>query len=72
LESRPFSLKGVCMKDIKEGIKALNISGIREVRCSANYLDVVSLKDISTEDQSRISALNEKFKFRFITEEFHS
>jgi hypothetical protein len=72
LESRPFSLKGVCMKDIKEGIKALNISGIREVRCSTSHLDVVSVKDMSPEDQARISALTDRFRFRFLTEEFHS
>jgi hypothetical protein len=72
LESRPFSLKGVCMKEIKEGIKALDIPGIREVRCSTSYLDVVSVRDIPPEDQARISALTDKFRFRFLTEEFHS
>jgi hypothetical protein len=72
LESRPFSLKGVCMKEIKEGIKALDIPGIREVRCSTSYLDVVSVRDIPPEDQARISALTDKFRFRFLKEEFHS
>jgi hypothetical protein len=72
LESRPFSLKGVCMKELKEGIKALDISGIREVRCSTSYLDVVSTRELPPEDRARISALTDRFKFRFLTEEFHS
>lgn len=72
MESRPFSLKGVCMKEIKQGIKALDISGIREVRCSINFLDVVSVRDLTPEEQAGISALTDKFKFRFLTEEFHS
>jgi hypothetical protein len=72
VESRPFSLKGVCMKDIKDGLKALDISGIREVRCSVKYLDVVSLRPLEDEEKTKISALTDKFTFRFITEEFHS
>ena len=72
LESRPFSLKGVCMKEIKDGIKALDISGIREVRCSTNYLDVVSVRDLTPEERAGISALTDRFQFRFLTEEFHS
>lgn len=72
VESRPFSLKGVCMKEIKDGIKALDISGIKEVRCSTSYLDVVSIRDLSPEDMAGISALTDRFQFRFLTEEFHS
>jgi len=72
LESRPFSLKGVCMKQIKDGIKSLDISGIKEVRCSSSHLDVVSVKPLSEEDMANISALTDRFRFRFLTEEFHS
>lgn len=72
MESRPFSLKGVCMKQIKEGIKALEVSGIKEVRCSMNYLDVVSIRDLSEDEKSKISSLTDRFKFRFLKEEFHS
>ena len=72
MESRPFSLKGVCMKDIKDGLKALRIPGIKEVRCSQSHLDVVSVIPIPDDDRKRIAALSDKFPFRFITEEFHS
>lgn len=72
IESRPFSLKGVCMKGIKDGLKALKISGIKEVRCSQSHLDVVSAVPISQEDRLRIASLSDKFPFRFLTEEFHS
>lgn len=72
MESRPFSLKGVCMKQIKEGLKALDIAGIKEVRCSASHLDVVSKQPIPMEDRRRIAALTDKFAFRFLVEEHHS
>jgi len=42
------------------------------VRCSTSHLDVVSVRDIPPEDQARISALTDRFRFRFLTEEFHS
>jgi len=72
MESRPFSLKGVCMKEIKDGLKALRIHGIKEVRCSHKHIDVVSSIPISQEDRIRIASLSDKFPFRFLTEEFHS
>jgi hypothetical protein len=72
LESRPFSLKGVCMSDIKKAIKALDISGIREVRCSSSHLDVVSVRELSDEEKAKISAVTCQFRMGFLVEEFHS
>lgn len=72
VESRPFSLKGVCMRQIKEGMRELNIPGIKEVRCSVDHLDVVSSRPISREDRLRIASLTDKFAFRFVLEEHHS
>ena len=72
MQSRPFSLKGVCMKEIKDGLKVLGIPGIKEVRCSQSHLDVVSVVPISQEDRLKIASLSDKFPFRFLTEEFHS
>jgi hypothetical protein len=72
MESRPFSLKGVCMSEIKSGLKELKIPGIKEVRCAQTHLDVVSVVPVSHEDRLKIAALSDKFPFRFITEEFHS
>lgn len=68
LESRPFSLKGTCMIDIKNAIKALSIPDIRQVRCSVDFLDVVSDRELSDEEKSAISSVTEKFKFRFFAE----
>jgi len=72
VESRPFSLKGVCMRQIKEGLKALDIPGIKEVRCCSNHLDIVSTKPIPKEDRRRIASLTDRFAFRFVVEEHHS
>jgi len=72
MESRPFSLKGVSMNHIKQGLKELEIPGIREVRCSMKFLDVVSKTPLSEEDRARISALSDSFEFRFLVEEYHS
>jgi hypothetical protein len=72
MESRPFSLKGVCMSEIKSGLKELKVPGIKEVRCAQTHLDVVSVVPVSHEDRLKIAALSDKFPFRFITEEFHS
>jgi hypothetical protein len=72
VESRPFSLKGVCMREIKEGMRSLDIPGIKEVRCCSNHLDVVSTRPIPHEDRVRIASLTDKFAFRFVVEEHHS
>jgi len=68
LESRPFSLKGVCIAEIRKGLKNLGISGIKQVRCSTASLDVVSDRVLDDEEKSRISAIDPKFVFRFILE----
>jgi hypothetical protein len=72
MEIRPFSLKGVSMNHIKQGLKGLGIPGIREVRCSMKFLDVVSEIPLSNGDMARISALSDRFEFRFMVEEHHS
>jgi hypothetical protein len=69
LESRPFSLKGTCMNEIKNAIKAKDIEGIRQVRCSTDFLDVVSTRELSEEEKSAISSVTEKFSFRFLVED---
>lgn len=69
LESRPFSLKGVSMKEIKEGISSLKIDCIKEVRCSTKFLDVVSCNTICDEDKARVCSLTDRFNFRFLVED---
>ena len=69
LENRPFSLKGICMRDIKDKIKSLNIYGIKQVRCSASFLDVVSERELSDHEKTSISSVADKFSFRFQVED---
>jgi len=68
LENRPFSLKGVCFKEIKEKITELGIEGIKQVRCSPETLDVISSKPLNEEEMQSISMLTDKFQFRFKVE----
>jgi hypothetical protein len=68
LESRPFSLKGTCMIDIKNAIKMTGIQGVKQVRCSTDFLDVITTREFSDEEKRSISSVDEKFKFRFMVE----
>lgn len=68
LESRPFSLKGVCLQQIKEKIKALEVPDIRQVRCSIDCLDVVSNRDLTLEEKQKICSTTDKFEFKFTVE----
>jgi hypothetical protein len=68
LESRPFSLKGVSMRKIREKIDSMEISGIKQVRCSLESIDVVSSSPLTQEHRSLISSASDKFAFRFIVE----
>lgn len=72
LESRPFSLKGTCLNDIKNQIKAMEIPDIRQVRCSVDFLDLVSSRELSEEEKATISASTDKFVFRFFVEADHT
>lgn len=68
LENRPFSLKGTCLREIKEKMKNLNIFGIKQVRCSPEYLEVVSNRVFSEEEKQKIKMTSEKFNFKFVVE----
>lgn len=68
-ESRPFSLKGVCLKDVKEKVKAMGIKGIKQVRCSVSHLDVVTNRELTPEEKAAIISSTDKFEFRFSVED---
>lgn len=68
LESRPFSLKGTCMNDIKNAIKSTGIEGIRQVRCSVDFLDVITGRELGDAEKKAISELTDNFQFRFFVE----
>ncbi|NDD53022.1 hypothetical protein EBZ39_03940 [bacterium] len=70
LESRPFALKGTNMREIQEKIKALAMGGIKQVRCSAHDLSVISTRNLTDEEKNRIQSVSEKFKFKFLCEPF--
>jgi len=70
LESRPFSLKGTNMREIQEKIRALGISGIKQVRCSVHDLSVVSTRDLTDGEKDMIRSVSDKFQFRFVCELF--
>lgn len=68
LESRPFSIKGMCVKDLQKRIELLNIAGIRQVKCSASFLDVVSERELTSKEKDLISGITDKFAFKFNVE----
>jgi hypothetical protein len=68
LENRPFSLKGVCISEIKDKLKEMSIQGIRQVRCSPQFLEVVSKSELTEDQKQQITATSNKFKFRFTVE----
>lgn len=68
LESRPFSLKGLCILDLRKKIDSLSISCVKQVLCGLNTIDIVSSEKISDENMRAIEAVAENFKFRFLVE----
>jgi len=68
MESRPFSLKGLCILDIRKKIESLSLCGIKRVLCGLNTIDVVSSEEISDENMRAIEAVAGNFKFRFLVE----
>jgi phenylacetate-coenzyme A ligase PaaK-like adenylate-forming protein len=68
LESRPFSMKGLRILDLRKKIDELSISGIKRVICGLNTVDVVSSEKISYENMMAIKAVAENFDFRFLVE----
>lgn len=68
LESRPFSLKGFCIRDLKTRIGELSLGCVKQVRCGINTIDVVSSEDIPEDKRRAIEAVTDRFKFRFLVE----
>lgn len=65
LENRPFSLKGICLKEIQDKINNLNISEIKQIRCDSKKLKVISTKELSNYDKERVKKTTNKFNFEF-------
>lgn len=68
LENRPFSLKGRSMLEIIETINQLKVKHIKQLRCSAEFIEVVSYSPIQ-EAHKQILMSKHGFDFRFLVEE---
>jgi len=68
LENRPFSLKGVSLKELRKAINDLQIDGLKQVRCGLNTIDVVSSAPLPDHQRLAITNTSDKFVFRFISE----
>lgn len=68
LENRPFSLKGMCLREIQDQIKSLNINKIKQVKCGVDKLRVFSYAALSNEEKQKINSVTNKFEFEFIVE----
>lgn len=67
LENRPFSLKGRSIIEIKDAMESLKIRNIKQVRCSAESVEIVSYSPIQ-EDQKQILRSKFRFNFKFTVE----
>lgn len=68
LENRPFSLKGMCLNDLKRAIEKINSKSIKQVRCGLNTIDIISSEEIPESDKGEVLKTTDKFEFRFIVE----
>lgn len=68
LENRPFSLKGKSMSDIKSTISSLRINNIKEIRCSVEFVEIVSSSPLDITHQSHIRNKFPVFNFKFLVE----
>ena len=68
VENRPVSLGGVCLGGLRSRMLSLNISGIKQVKCYMDRLDVVSDRVLGEDEKSLISALEPRFNFLFQVE----
>jgi hypothetical protein len=68
IESRPFSIKGRSILEIKDTIESLGLAGVEQVRCSTVHLEVVSRSPLKEEDKrALVDKLN--LGIRFVVEE---
>ena len=67
LDNRPFSVKGKSILEVKEALMSLKVIGIKYVRCSRDYVDIVSCSEISKK-QKAILRSKFNFEFRFLVE----
>lgn len=68
MESRPFSIKGVNMRELQNRIAGLGIEAITQVKCSVHFIDVVSDRELTLEEKSAISSTSDLFQFKFNVE----
>lgn len=68
LENRPFSLSGVCLGELRRKMMGLGLKCIKQVRCYVDSIDVVSSRELSTEEKRSISSLEPSFFFKFSVE----
>lgn len=67
LENRPFSLKGRSMLEIKATLDSLKIRNIKQIRCSAESIEVVSYSPLQ-EAHKQILRGRHRFNFSFTVE----
>lgn len=68
VESRPFSVKGLSFEKYREQIKESGIAGIKQVKCSSSYVEVITNDYISSDDKEKINSILNKFDVKFSVE----
>lgn len=68
LQNRPFSIKGICFKEIQEKIQSSGVGFIKQVKCDQNHINIFSTKELSGESKQKILNINKKLQFIFKVE----
>lgn len=63
--SRPFSVKGRCVEEWREGLREIGVQGIKRINCLGDYIEVFSEQDLSESDQRVVrDIIRDKVLFR--------
>jgi hypothetical protein len=64
LQSRPFSVKGKLISEIKSAMISIGIKEVKQVRCSTEFLEIVSNCSVDEKKQNKLKSMfNLNFKF---------
>lgn len=69
LQSRPFSVKGKCITDLREKVKQSGIKGIKQIKCGNSKMEIVSNIILSTQDKNQLNEILQGFDLVFTTEQ---
>lgn len=68
LQSRPFSIKGKCITELREKVKQSGIKGIKQIKCGNSKMEIVSNINLSNQDKEQLFQIMSEFNLIFTVE----